>query len=773
MLTIAMPTWVRRLLRIVRQFLRVVIIVAISAVTVPVAAAATIIGSLIFLPLPATLPTPKLTVTSIPSTVYDAQGNKIATFRVFEQQLPVKQSDIPTVLKEAVVASEDRNFYHHGGVDPRGSLRALVADLRGKGYIQGGSTIAQQYVKNAYTDKKRTLSRKLKEAILASQLARQLPKDEILFKYLDSIYFGDGAYGVGAASETYFHHPVNQLTLGEAALLVGLIPAPSRYEPRANGTLAEQRRQTVLKKMLDQGYATPDQYHVALVSQVFAADEYHLLPKGSPATLVYPAQQDPVKYPYFVDYVRRWLELDPRIGPTLLYRGGLQIQTTIDEDLQAKAEKAVNDTLSGTSEPLEMALVSVEPQTGFVMDMVGGRDFSVDQTNLALGGCEPVPANVTVVVTATCKDGNTPQGGGTGRQPGSAFKAFTLATAFERGVQPSEVFAAPACFRPPGATAKNVICNAEPNGFGSLPLRSATWYSVNTVFAQLILDRRVGVEAVARMAQKLGITSAWYSPQVHGASYTLGAVGVSPLDMASAYGVFDNHGLRVSPTPVALVEDPVTKKLLIDNRKAAGAQVIDPAIADNVTDVLRGVISQPGATGTAANIGRPAAGKTGTTTDYHDAWFVGYVPTLSTSVWMGNKDKETHSLRGTKGVTQVFGGTFPARTWQAFMTEAVKNVPVTDFSQPAPLKPVTDQLDRTQRQGIDPGGQRYPADIGPGGPYEVGPAPPQAVAPTTTTSTTVPTSGASTTIPGGQGGGTGGAGGGGPPGTTSPTPGGT
>jgi penicillin-binding protein 1A len=384
--------------------------------------------------------------------------------------------------------------------------------------------------------------------------------------------------------------------------------------------------------------------------------------------------------------------------------------------------------------------------------MVGGRDFNADQTNLALGGCEPVPPNVTVVVQATCKDGNTPQGGGTGRQPGSSFKPFTLATAFANGVQPTEVFSAPTCFAPPGSTPKDRICNAESTPFGALSLTQATWYSVNTVYAQLILDRRVGVEKVATMAKRLGITSAWYSPQVHGASYTLGAVGVSPLDMASAYGVFDNHGMRVAPTPVVLVEDS-QKHIVIDNRPAAnkvlGEQVIDSAVADNVTNVLRGVISQPGATGTGANIGRPAAGKTGTTTNYDDAWFVGYVPTLSTAVWMGNKDKETHSLRGTKGVYEVFGGTFPAETWAAFMRQALQNVPVTDFNQPAPLKPIADQLDRQQRGGIDAGEQRYPTQIDGGGPYEYGPAPPVASAPvvTTTTTTTLPTETTTTTTP--------------------------
>jgi penicillin-binding protein 1A len=753
------------LLPTLRRFTRVFLITAVSAVTVPVTAVATVVGALIFLPLPATLPTPKLAITSQPSTVLDINGNPIATFTEFEQSLPVNPSDIPLVLKQAVISSEDKNFYHHGGVDPRGSLRAFIADLRGKGFVQGGSTIAQQYVKNAYTGGKRTLTRKLKEAILASQLARQLPKDQILFKYLDTIYFGDGAYGVGAASETYFHKPVNQLNLGEAALLAGLIPAPSAYEPRGNPVLAEERRQNVLKKMLQQGYIDQAHYDYARVSQVYPANKVDLLPAGAPATLVFPAETPKVTYPYFVDYVRRWLELDPRIGPSLLYRGGLRIQTTIDPTIESDAEKAVSAALSGSSPPLDMALVAVEPQTGFVKAMIGGRDFNVAQTNLALGGCEPVPAGVTVVVQATCMDGNTPEGGGAGRQPGSAFKVFTLATAFSRGIGPQTGYYAPVVYTVPGCTTGQAggctIRNAGDGegGFGTT-LRGGTVNSINTVYAQVITDPRVGVQRVAQMAKTLGITSAWYSPQIHGASYTLGVIGVSPMDMASAYGVFADHGMRVAPTPIALVEDP-QHHILIDNRRPAGTQVIDSAIADNVTDVLRGVITS--GTGTAANIGRPAAGKTGTTSSDDDAWFVGYVPTLSTAVWVGNSDKETHSLRGERGVPQPpYGGTAAAPTWRNFMTAALQNVPPTDFSQPAPLQPVVNQLDRQQRRGIDPGYRRYPVDIGPGGPYQYGPASPGAVAPTTTTLAPPPT----TTPPGGAGGG----GGGGGPGPTLPVP---
>ena len=754
----------RFVFQLLRQFTRVILITVICGVTVPIGVAATIIGALIFLPLPANLPPPKLASTSQPSQVFDDQGNLIATFRQYDQNIPVKESDIPLILKEAVIASEDKGFYHHGGVDPRGTLRALIADYRGNGYVQGGSTIAQQYVKNTYTGSSKTLSRKLREAILASQLVRQVPKDKILFEYLDSIYLGDGAYGVGAASETYFHKPVNDLDIGEAALLVGLIPAPSAYEPRANYVLAEQRRETVLKEMLQQGYINQVQYNWYRVAEVYPADKVQLLPKGAPATLVYPAEQPPVQYPYFVDYVRRWLELDPRIGPTLLYRGGLRIQTTIDPSMEVAAELSLGNTLKGTSEPTEMALVSVEPQTGFVKAMVGGRDFNADQTNLALGGCEVPAARDQVLVQATCSGGGVPEGGGAGRQAGSSFKAFTLAAALQAGIPPKQPYFAPLVYSTCRYGTCTTIHNAgDGEGGYETNLTAATWDSINTVYAQVINDPRVGVQRVAQMAKNLGITSAWYSPQVHGISYTLGVVGVSPLDMASAYGVFANHGYRVPPTPVALVENPANK-VLIDNRPTLvhplGTQVLDPAIADTVTSILQGVISQPGATGTAANIDRPAAGKTGTTSDYDDAWFVGYVPTLSTAVWMGNKDSETHSLRGTKGQYQVYGGTFSAPTWGAFMRQALKGVPPTNFTQPAPIRPTVNQIApsaqiaRRQPQPLDPGSVSYPAVVGSGGPYTYGGSyTPFAVAPSAvvTPATSPPDTTTPTTAVGGPG----------------------
>ena len=737
--------------------LRVFIVALIvSAVTVPTAMATTVLASFLLLPLPATPPPIKSGIESQISHVYDINGNELGVFREFEQSVPVARADMPSILKQAVVASEDRNFYHHQGVDLRGTLRALVADLRGQKLEQGGSTITQQYVKNSVkgVGSQKTVLRKLREAVLASELERshEFSKDEILFRYLSSIFLGEGAYGVGAASETYFRHPAPKVTLSEAALLSGIIPAPSVYDPRVNPSGADARRITVLDEMLRQGVINQAQHDDAVNQHVWLTVRGK--PPG-PATLVYPPTQVQTKYPYFLDYVHRYLVA--RYGADVVDRGGLRIQTTLDQNLQAAAEKSVADSLKGTSDPLEMSLVSIEPPTGFVKALVGGRDFysatySGAQVNLALAACPAHPAaSVKVEVPPTCWDdpNATVGGGGLGRQTGSSFKAFTLATAFSKGFPPTKVYSAPTAYTQPSCVGADcTIHNAEGEGGGSRTIQQATAQSVNTVYAQIARD--VGVKNIAQMAKDLGVTTAWYAPRIHGSpglQYTLGVVDVSPLDMASAYGVFAARGQRQAPTPVVKVVD-AQGRTLEDNRNRQPKQPISEVIADNVTAVLRTVITS--GTGTGADIGRPAAGKTGTGENFTNAWFVGYTPTLSTSVWMGYADSQSKSLRNIRGVSRVFGGTIPASTWKAFMSVALKDVPVTDFNQPAPIKVIADALDRTARNGFDPGPQRRPTDQN-GGPYEQPVTPPAIGPPETTTTTTGPTVSSPTTTPSGGG----------------------
>ncbi len=747
--------------RIGRQLLRGLVLFLVCTTVVPVVVAVVVLGSLLFMPLPATLPEPRPTASSQSSRVLDAQGNEIAVFQAFEQNLPVQPQDIPLVLKQAVVAAEDSRFYQHSGVDIRGSGRALVRDLQGSETLQGGSTITQQYVKLTYTGKERTLARKVKEGVLASQLDRKVDKDEILFRYLSTISLGEGAYGVGAASETYFRKAVSQLSLSEAATIAGVVPAPSFYSPRDFPDRAEQKRELVLDKMLEEGFITPVDHANAVRAKLVLGDK-----PANPklATVVYPREQAQSRYPYFVDYVRRFLV--NKYGEDLVFRGGLTIQTTIEPDLQAKAEKQVADALAGTKpfkdpkkngDPnlLNMTLVAVEPGTGRVKALVGGRDPNdkyIGKVNRALGRCFRPKADVKVEVPAPCwKDQAPIEGGGSGDQPGSAFKAFTLAAALEKGISPAKTYSSAAPYRVPGCKGdKCEINNANDNisSGGSLTLAQATTGSVNVVFARLAAE--IGNKAIAEEATKLGMSQVWSSPSVHGASYTLGAIEVASLDMAGAYGVFANRGVRVPNTPIVKIVDR-EGRVVEDNLAPKGERVMEESVADTMNGLLRGPLESGTAKG--KGIDRPAAGKTGSTNDNFDAWFVGYTPNLSTAVSMGYD--EGQPLKGIKGVATVFGGTIPAATWQGFMKQALEGVPPTDFNAPPPVSNVEDETRRRERGGIDPGDKREAIATSPGGPYELGGTGAKqvtgtrTVAPTTTLPLPTTTTTTSTTRPSG------------------------
>ncbi len=681
---------------------------AVVAFFTPLVCVFVVIATLIFLPLPATLPIPKPGLESSVTHVYDADGNEIAVFKQFDTSIPVAQSDIPQVLKDAVVAAEDKNFYEHGGVDVGSTVRALWDDITNGEVVQGGSTITQQYVKNAFTNGERTIGRKVREAILASQLDRELDKDTILYRYLSTIYFGGGSYGVGAAAQTYFRKPVSQLDLSEAAMLAGVIPSPSRYSPLVNPQVAEQRRLAVLDEMLAQHKIDQNAHDFAAQAPVWLAINGD--PPG-PATIVYQPEKQQSTQPWFTDYVHEWLEENlPGCQPNdcpILDKGGLKVMTTLDPRMQQAAEEEVANTMGNNDLNLQMSLVSVEPPTGYVKAMVGGRDYNYSQFNVAV---------------------RSP-----GRQPGSAFKPFILATAFEEGIPPTKVYSGSTLSLPDGTT----IHNYGGESYGSLDLRTATWKSVNGVYARLILD--VGVDKAMAMAQRLGVDMPPYDPSIYGASVALGAIDAKPLQMASAFGVFANHGRRAPPTPVLQVFDS-DGKLLIDNTHSAeqAQPVISDVVADNVTNVLQGVLTS----GTAAGKGlgdQPAAGKTGTAEDAANAWFVGYTPTLSTAVWMGHLDCGAGpqcAMHNVNGVREVVGGTIPATTWQHYMKRALDGVPVTDFSQPAPIQTFADSAKRDARHGFDPGPRKYPTNLPKEGPYVYDVTPPEVEAPTTSTTTT-------------------------------------
>ncbi|HWI03192.1 MAG TPA: penicillin-binding transpeptidase domain-containing protein, partial [Acidimicrobiales bacterium] len=451
---------------------------------------------------------------------------------------------------------------------------------------------------------------------------------------------------------------------------------------------AEYQRQRVLGKMADQGRITPVQYNEALPLRVTLADNR---PRdgAAPATVVQPVKAPPSKYPWFTDYVRGYLIA--RYGEEKVYSGGLKVEASIDPAMQAKAEAAVNEALKGTEAPLDMALTSIDPKTGLVKAMVGGRDFTKSQVNLALGNCpaskaaegdeqaKPRPADVPVCVA----------GGGSGRQPGSSFKPFTLAEALEDGMSLDKTYRGPGTYTYPRCSGTGcTVSNVESGGYGTIDLRQATANSVNTVYAQLVQD--VGVKDTAEMANRLGLTmidpeGRLPNGEMYGPSLTLGAAEVSPLDMAAAYSVFAARGMQYAASPVLRVTGP-DGQVLEDNRSRQGRRVLNENIADQMNEVLTGVVSR--GTGRAADLGRPkgTAGKTGTSENFSDAWFVGYTPELSTSVWMGYADSQ-RPLTNIKGMARVYGGTLPAKTWHDFMASALEGKPTSDFAAPAPPPP--------------------------------------------------------------------------------------
>ncbi len=591
--------------------------------------------------------------------------NAIATFSAEEDRINVRLSEVPAVLQQAVLATEDRGFYDHGGIDPVGISRALYNDLRGRGVQQGGSTITQQYVKNVYLTSERSLVRKMKEAVLSVKLERELDKDEILERYLNTIYFGRGAYGVGAATRAYFGKDVRDTGLLEASYLAGLIRSPSDADALENPEEATRRRDTVLTAMVQEGYINAtDQATLAALpigtGVIPPRDRTGLgVVKGNTAA-------DNIGTKYFVEAVRR--QVAEKYGEDTLYGGGLRIYTTIDFDMQRAAWDAVSSTLDQPGDP-EAALVAVD-QYGYVKAMVGGRDFDTQQVNLALGA----------------------QAGGSGRGAGSSFKPFVLAEAVRQDISLNSKFNAPGSITFPGVPGAKAgedwkVSNYGGTAQGVLDLVDATRVSSNTAYSQLMLE--VGPQNVANLARSLGVTADL--PIVP--SLVLGAGDVSPLDMAVGYSSFANRGVHNDPIMISKIEqvDESGDTTVIDQAVPSGERVLSEDQADLVTYCLRQVVT--GGTGTSANFGKPAAGKTGTTQDNKDAWFVGYVPSLTAAVWMGyadplpdgtvptmNAGSAVSQSHGLKGVT---GGSLPAEIWRKFMRSATEGVDTGSFTVPS------------------------------------------------------------------------------------------
>ncbi len=569
--------------------------------------------------------------------IYSADGVLLANLYLENRQVVALDQISPNLL-HAVVAVEDERFYEHNGVDFPGVVRAAVTNLT-TGRTEGASTLTMQYIRNTILadDPERfqtSYRRKAREAYLALELEKKHTKDEILGMYINTVYYGEGAYGAESAALTFFNKHASELTIAESALIAGLPQAPTKLNPYDNPDGAVARRQWVLSKLFEQGYITSEEYEAAKVEP---------LALGKSSTL---DEQGVYSAPYFVAHVKKLLQ--DEYGTSLVFKGGLTVYTTLDTTLNTYAEQAVRGILDRPEDP-DCALVAIDPRNGYVKALVGGRDWSSNKFNFATQAR---------------------------RQPGSSFKVFTLVTALEEGMPPTRKLdsSSPATIATGGRPWK--VGNAEGGGGkGYITLQQATVGSVNTAFARLIAE--LGADKVVRTARRMGIESD-IQPFL---SITLGSQEVTPIEMASAFGTLAADGKHFPHTSITKIVDSSGETLF--EAAPTGEQVISHSIAYAATSIMKGVIS--GGTATRANIGRPAAGKTGTTQDYRDAWFVGYTPQLVASVWMGyTPERPMRSVHGRK----VFGGTFPAPIWHDFMIRALANEPVLDFN-PAPAPDYT------------------------------------------------------------------------------------
>ena len=570
---------------------------------------------------------------AVSSQVFDSHGRLITTLHSDQNRLPIDINKVPQNLQNAFIAAEDNRFYEHIGIDPIGIFRAIFANLTNRGIAQGGSTITQQLAKNAFLSQEQTLKRKIQEAMLALEIEHKYSKKEILEMYMNQIYFGQGAYGIQTAAKTYFNKDVNELTLTQCAMLAGLPKSPNYYSPFNNLNEAKKRKNVVLDQMVKYGYVSAAEAEDAK-NQDLGLSKSH-------------QSKEADEYASFIDYVSQ--QVAKKYGDDALYKEGLKIYTTMDVDKQHAAVRAMRNLPNnytdenGLTQP-QAAIVSIDPKTGHILAMVGGRgQDSFNRASMAV------------------------------RQPGSAFKPFVYLTALQHDMTPDTTMNdQPVTYG--SWSPKNA------GGFysGTMTLSDALAHSVNTIAVQLA--DQVGTKNIIANAKKMGITT--LDAKDDNLAMALGGLtkGVTPLEMASAYGTFANKGVHVKPTAIVKILDRngnVLEDASTLEKKETKTRVMSEREAYEMTTMLEGVIDH--GTGTAAAIGRPAAGKTGTTGDNKVAWFVGYTPDIVTAVWIGD-DTGSHSLG------EIYGGTIPAEIWKDYMSSATSDESGSDFSAPSGME---------------------------------------------------------------------------------------
>ena len=628
-----------------RRVLRWTLWLAVPAVAV---AAGTVIG-LIYafarVPVPAEVPTAQTIV------FLDETGKReIGTLSAQENRRVVRLDEIPEHTRRAVLAAEDRDFYDHGAISWRGLARASAANLLRRRISEGGSTITQQYVKNAFpgVGRDRTLFRKLKEAVLAVKLERKFSKDQILEFYMNTVYFGRGAYGIDAAARTYFKQKVGNLEPAQSALLAGVIRSPEFYGKQDHAASAKVRRDYILQAMVDRGWLTAKEGRAAMASKPGVS--WKTIPQGIANS----------KAPFFLEKVRQYLVA--RYGAEAVNLGGLRVRTTLDMKMQTLADQTVKRILDNPKTDPKAALISIDPRNGAVRAMYGGWNFKTRQFNYATNSI---------------------------RQAGSTMKPFVLAQALNAGISVNTPYPGPAELIVNGEDFKNY----GDTNYGMMTLRDATRLSVNTVYVQLM--QLVGPDRVAKFAKAHGLAAELGGQPVKDPrpledapvlkpvlALSLGSGDVTTLQLASAFGTWANRGTHQTPHLVEKVVDS-RGRVLEEHRSPQGTQVIAQVHADTMNMVLKSAVEN--GTGNAARLfGREVAGKTGTTSDYTDARFVGYTSDLVTSVWLGF-DKPQQKLVGVRGLAGVSGGSLPAQIWHDFMDVATRDRPNKPFVPPAEL----------------------------------------------------------------------------------------